>query len=644
MCGIAGIVARRPVNPAAVQSMIDRMAHRGPDGEGLWVSDDERVVLGHRRLAVIDPTPAGAQPMLDPSGRRVLTFNGEIYNYLELAARLRGEGWDFRSSSDTEVLLAAHETWGADGVGELNGMFAYALFDAEARRLLCVRDRFGEKPLLYAETPEFFAFASEYKALFALLEVSADIDPLRLAAFLHQPKRGLDDSRETVFAGIKQMLPGERLTVDAETLEVRVERYWTLTPDEEAWGLSEVDAIERFKDLLSESVAIRMRSDVPVGSCLSGGLDSSAIVCLNRAHVGPGQEYHTFTGRFPGTPSDEWRYAEDVIDAAEVTSHVVAPAAGGFLEELRDFVWFNELPVGSSSQYAQWGVFRLAKDHGVTVLLDGQGADELLAGYEQYFAQYLQSRRAAGDLPADEEEAIRARYPAALMSGGQKWLAGLPHRVRRALAGATNKGSDFLFGLAPDIAAGVEKLGVSMPGASAELHPLTAALAADAFHHHLPTLLRYGDRNSMAHSREVRLPFCDHRIAELALSLPAGHLMGGAETKRLLRRAMQDVLPNSIQQRWNKQGFLPPQDQWLSGELLAWARETVESPAFGERGLWDVGWWRRALERMLAGEAHLAWQIWKPLIGEAWYQHFVGRIGTEPRVAALGGAAGGASA
>jgi len=641
MCGIAGIIARRPINPHAVPEMMQRIEHRGPDGEGVWSRDDGKVVLGHRRLAIIDPTPAGAQPMTDPSGQLVLTFNGEIYNYVELARRLRAEGYEFRSSSDTEVLLAAYATWGEAGLAELNGMFAFALYDGRSDELFCARDRFGEKPFLYVETPDYFAFASEYKALFALSDLAVEVDDVRLLRFLHQPKQGLDDERQTVFGGVQQLLPGERLIVDAGTLETETARYWDLRVDPELTALSEDDAVDRFRDLLSESVAIRMRSDVPVGSCLSGGLDSGSIVCLNRRQVGTEADYHVFTGRFPGTAADEWSYAEQVIDATAVTSHVCTPTPGGFLDDLPAFIWSNELPVGSSSQFAQWCVFRLAKQHGVTVLLDGQGADELLGGYEQYFANYIWSLAQMGEDTAEEENAIRRRYPLALPSASQAWSARLPAGVRRWLAHSLNRGSDFLFGVDGDLAGQVgkaktkEQAKADRDARDRLLSPLSAALHEDAFRAHLPTLLRYGDRNSMAHSREVRLPFCDHRIATLALSLPPRYLMGDAETKRLLRGAMKGVLPEPVRTRWNKQGFLPPQSDWFAGELKAWATETVNGQAFAERGIWNHAWWSQIMERMEKGETQLAWPLWKPLIGEAWYRHFVQRLDVEKRVPAL---------
>ena len=628
MCGIAGILARRRVNKQAVKAMTDQMHHRGPDGEGIWESSDGRIILGHRRLAIIDPTPAGSQPMVSDDGDYILTFNGEIYNYLELATHLKTLGRKFKSKSDSEVLLQGYAEECEAILKSLNGMFAFVIYDARRKKLFCARDRFGEKPFLYVHSPDFFAFASEYKALFSLAEVNRGIEIERLLTFLHEPRLGLEDERETVFKSIRQLLPGEYLTIDTMSFEIKVERYWSLEKKEEFEGLQIDEAANQFKSLLSDSIKIRMRSDVPVGSCLSGGLDSASIVCLNRETLGPLENYNVFTGRFPDTKSDEWKYAREIIKATHVRSHVVTPSPVGFLAELPDFMWHNELPVGSASQYAQWCVFRLAKEEGVTVLLDGQGADELLGGYEQYFQAYLSTRRAAGTYNVNEEMAIRSRYPAAHLTMKQDILSRLPGGVRYHLANLFNKGSDFRFGLTPDAHDKLKKFDSNLYSRSLMLNE---CLREDSFHAHLPTLLRYGDRNSMAHSREVRLPFCDHRIAELSFSLAPHILMGDAQTKRLLRESMKGILPEAVRTRWNKQGFLPPQEEWFNTDLIDWVEEIVTSASFLERGFWNVSWWRAAVRRMRRGERHLAWQLWRPAICESWYRFVVDRAATMSR-------------
>ncbi len=635
MCGIAGIVGKRPVNPAAVKAMTDIQAHRGPDGEGLWQSDDRQVVLGHRRLAIIDPTPAGAQPMADPSGNLVLTYNGEIYNYIEVAEQLRREGVNFQSKSDSEVLLQAYRQWGTDCLSRLNGMFSFAIYDGEKKRLFCARDRFGEKPFVYRVHADYIAFASEYKALFVLEGAEPTVDDMALLRFVHQPRMGLDDARATVFADVEQLLPGEMLVVDLRTLDYTVERYWDVEPDADVAKLSEHDVLVHFRELLANSVQIRMRSDVPLGSCLSGGLDSSAIVCLAREALGDDPDYHVFTGRFPGTEADEGEFADIVVDATRSTPHITEPTAEGFLRDLQDFAWTNELPTGSSSQYAQFCVFKLAKEHGITVLLDGQGADELLGGYEQYFRPYMTALDEVGDTGdrAAERDAIQVRYPMALAGGGENLKTSLPLGLSWRIAQLTGKGSNLLFGV--DLGLARQMKAEAEIKREPRFHALTGALYDDSFRSHLPTLLRYGDRNSMAHSREVRLPFCDHRIAEFALSLGPRQLMGGPETKRLIRRSLNGTLPEAIRTRWNKQGFLPPQHLWFKDGLLALARETFADPVFRQRGYWRTGWWERVLARLEAGENHLAWTVWKPLMAEAWQRHFVERARATPKVSAL---------
>jgi len=624
MCGIVGVVSGRGgIGPRPLHSSLEAMCHRGPDGTGLWSSPDGRVLFGHRRLAIIDLSEAAAQPMVHASGRLVITYNGEIYNYLEVREELKRSGVIFRTQSDTEVILEAYRHWGVDCLERFNGMFAFALYDGAEGRLFCARDRYGEKPFLFSARQDVFAFASEYKALLRMPQVSAEYDEFLLIRGLHNASTGLDAERQTVFHDIQQLLPSEAMTLDLRTLEYRIWRYWDVQPDEEYGRLPEVDVFHRFRDLLTDAVRLRMRSDVPVGSCLSGGLDSSAIVCLVRKVIQPEGEYHAFTGRFPGTWADEWAYAEQVVQETAVTSHVVEPTSEAFAEELPRFLWYNELPVGSSSQYAQWCVFRLAKQHGITVLLDGQGSDELLGGYEQYFQFYVAALQETGQSErlARERSLIRERYPVALVPPSRALRDRLPFAIRRRISRHLGVGTNLLYGLEPGVARRVAV--ENRRERVTRFHALASALYQDSFGMYLTTLLRYGDRNSMAHSREVRLPFCDHRLAELALSLPPQQLMGEAQTKRLLRESMAGILPDGIRARWNKQGFRPPQEAWFDGKLFTIAADLLHSTAFTQSAHWDAPWWDRALRRYRNGERQLAWVLWQPFIGEAWKRHFV---------------------
>ncbi len=627
MCGIAGLIGLRPVNVATVSAMATSLAHRGPDDSGIWTSPDRRVVLANRRLAIFDTSSAGHQPMV--RGAHVVTFNGAIYNHLEIAHRLKEEGVTFASRSDTEVLLAAYGRWGEDCVREFNGMFAFAIYDAERNRLFCARDRFGEKPFLYRTAIDHFIFASEYKALLTVGEQPITIDDGKLAAFLIDSSQGLDDGAATVFGGVAQLPPAHRLTLELNSMTTRVERYWDVAPNPALARLGDAEAQARFRELLTDSVRLRLRADVPQGSCLSGGLDSTSVVCIARELLGDDTPYDTFTGRFAGSAADESPWAEIVTTAKHTRPHLADPSAAALADELSDFVWFNELPTGSASQYAQWCVFRLAKQSNVTVLLDGQGGDELLGGYEQYFRAYLASLDPSR--AESESAAIRARYPMALASTRERRARAVPMGLAYFVAGATGLGSDVRFGLASHLVSEKRDSRTPLPGAE-RFNPLAAALYRDLLHTNLTTLLRYGDRNSMAHAREVRLPFCDHRLAEFVLSLAPERLMGGAETKRLLRGALTGLIPESIRTRWSKQGFLPPHADWLRGPLAPALRELIMSTEFADSGFWRARWWRRALDRFQRGDDALAMTLWRPFMAEAWRRHFVQRLSRMPRL------------
>ena len=630
MCGIVGIVAWDGAPVPDLSLALHLMAHRGPDGHGQWYEASgarHAVRLGHRRLSIIDLSTAAAQPMADTSGRYVLTFNGEIYNHPEVRAELVALGATFQTRSDSEVILEAYKRWGSACLARLNGMFAFAVWDRRERRLLAARDRFGEKPLLYVAKRGFLAFASEYKALLALPGVGRGFDELRLMRFAADPGRGLDADAETVFDDIRQLRPGEALEIDFAGGQPRVWRYWRPEHDPARGKGSEADVIAEFRELLVDCVRIRLRSDVAVGSCLSGGLDSSAIVCIARRLLGADAAYPTFTGQFPGTPADETHFARIVVDATGVANHLVEPKVDRLLDELPRFVWLNELPVGGASQFAQWCVFDLARQHGVTVLLDGQGSDELIGGYESYFRLYVEALRETGDVARLERELplVRARYPGALTPPAKALRDRLPFRLRRLIANRLGRGSSLLYGLRAGVAEQVA--GLDKRRRLAGFHGLTSALAQDSFGGFLTTLLRYGDRNSMAHSREVRLPFCDHRLAELALSLPPHLLMGEAQSKRLLREAMRGILPEPIRTRWRKTGFNPPIDLWLeSPRLRAQLRDTFAAASFRQSAYWQAAYWDGLARRAERGEAGLGWVLWQPFAIEAWRRHFLGAL------------------
>ncbi len=657
MCGIAGIVTVGRANVHAVRAMTDVLRHRGPDGEGHWTSDDGHCALGHRRLSIIDLSPAGRQPMTLAERDLVVTYNGEIYNYLELRDRLRSLGHHFETQTDTEVLLRAYAEWGDAFLEELNGMFAFALWDGRSRTLLCARDRFGEKPFVYAWIGDAFVFASEVKALGLVRGFDTRIDDGVLALHATRGSTWLDAGERTLVRGVRQLLPAHAVKLRLGPTRVEVEKtwvYWELDiAGRHAYGSDDPDrAAGRLHELLRDSVRLRLRSDVPVGSCLSGGLDSSAIVSLMR-QLEPGADLRTFTGRFPGDPLDEGRYARLVVEHSATTSREVEPTAERFEREAARVYWHADFPIGGMSQFAQWCVFELAAEHGVTVLLDGQGSDEQLGGYgsgivEAFLGQLAAERRWAAWL--HERRAAGRSYPG-LFSWGKIALHRTPLHVLtpllRRMGGRFLVTSQSLF--RPDwlhaSAPAVPPDEVSPDPAGPEA--LSRTLWLLTFRTMLSALLRFGDRLSMAHSREVRLPFCDPRIAELCFGLSPELLLGEGQVKRVLRLAIRGLVPDAIVTR-PKQGFIPPQDRWLVGPLDSWVRDLADaSPSLCEaldanvvQGLARAPRERRQREVGAIWEATnlLAWARYalKPLQSSSTYEALISGSETSAKAVTVG--------
>lgn len=649
MCGIAGILAASRANAEAVRAMSDALRYRGPDGDGLWTSPDGAVVLGHRRLAIVDLTEGGHQPMRHAARDLAITYNGEIYNYLELRERLRALGHTFRTSSDTEVLLAAYAEWGEGCLAELNGMFSFAIWDGRERALFCARDRFGEKPFHYALTGSAFAFASEVKALALIEGVDLAIDPGVLADAAERGVVWLDAHERTLVRGARQLLPGHAMVVrvaEGHPVVERVIRYWSADVGaRHPYGEDDPQrAARRFLDLLTDSVRLRLRSDVPVGSCLSGGLDSSTIVALIR-RLEPGADLRTFTGRFPGDPLDEGRYSRLVIDACRTTAAEVEPTPLRFEREARDLYYHADFPVGGMSQFAQWCVFHLAKESGVTVLLDGQGSDEQLGGYgslivADFLRQLAHERRAFAFL--HERRAWAKSYPV-LFSWPRLALNATPARALRPwLRRATNRSTTELPDLFHDafLAAGrAARPPLPRPPGHPDEgdegtgeHALSRTLFLLSFRAMLSSLLRFGDRLSMAHSREVRLPFCDHRITELLFSLSPELLVGEGQVKRVLRLAIRGLVPDAIVTR-PKQGFVPPQQRWLVGPLAGFARDLADEPGPIGEAL-DMARVRALLHADEATRRRDASLVWESVNLLAWSRFSLERMRRAPKLPA----------
>jgi asparagine synthase (glutamine-hydrolysing) len=621
MCGFAGIVDySAPVDASRAFEMARILAHRGPDDEGTYVAPG--VALAHRRLAIIDLSADAHQPMTYESGRYVLVYNGEIYNYRELRAELEARGVRFRSNSDTEVVLAAYHVWGDYCVRRFNGMWAFAVWDAVERRLFCSRDRFGIKPFYYAVIGRRIAFASELKAF------RADSAPLRPNAlvvrdFLSQGY--VDHSDQTFFAGIAQLPPAHSLTFGQDGL--RVYRYWSLTPRP-----APEEPVSSVRELFLDAVRLHLRSDVAVGTCLSGGLDSSAIACgidqilqADATSMQPvGKHQKTFTSYFEDPGLDERPYACAVVERIGAHPHWISFSDKELLEELPAIVEAQDEPFGSTSIVAQWFVMRAARDAGIKVLLDGQGADELLAGYDGYFGFWfadllLQTRFRDFAAEVAAYRTTRGASPFAILTALLRPLvpSALEPRVRARAIGASHLVHHELRRL--------ERTASDFGG---EGRPFSDRLHRQlhfTLTRRLPELLHYEDRNSMSHSVEARVPFLDYRLAELLFSLDGNNLIERGRTKVVLRRGLSDLLPALVRDRVDKIGFATPEGRWLRGRLGEFAADVFGSRAFRERGFVDVTAAQRRLERHRRGELEAGWELTRALTLELWAREFLDR-------------------
>ncbi|CAN5715524.1 asparagine synthase (glutamine-hydrolyzing) [soil metagenome] len=581
MCGIAGIVSRNSllVTKDRLIKMIDAVAHRGPDGAGYWISEDETVGLGHRRLAIIDLSINGIQPMHfnNNSGdlyslvnvHLTITYNGEIYNYIELKDILYKKGYRFTSTSDTEVILAAYDCWKENCLQYFDGMFSFAIWDKKEQTLFAARDRFGEKPFYYYEDNNQFVFGSEMKALWAAGIFKKPDEKMLLNFLTLGYVQNANDKEQTFFQEIYSLPPAHYLKISLENLKAVIHPYWSIDK-ENSIKISSENALEEFESLFKQSISRRLRSDVPVGTSLSGGLDSSSIVTVIYQLQQKQKKLKTFSAVFPGFERDESAHIKAVVKKFQLQNFQATPNVDGFIKDFQSLCYHQEEPFTSSSIYAQFKVFELAKQHDIKVLLDGQGADETHAGYHKYIHWYLQqlvSRKKF--LTAKREKDIFRKKNISFKWGTKNYLAAyFPAHASLQLEKNEYQRSVRQPDINPDFIVslrGREWEGIHKP----IITKLNDILFFNTHVMGLEELLRFADRNSMAHGREVRLPFLSHKLVEFIFSLPAHFKIQDGWTKWLLRTSMNKKLPDSIVWRTEKVGFETPQKEWLKNERMA---------------------------------------------------------------------------
>jgi len=627
MCGIAGKLycdPTRPVEPELLARMNAVLAHRGPDDAGIHC--DVAVGLAHRRLSIIDLSPAGHQPMGNEDGTVWIVFNGEIYNFQALRPDLEKRGHRFRSNTDTEVLLHLYEEHGIGCLQFLRGMFAFAIWDGPRRRLFLARDRLGKKPLCYQQDGEAFRFASEVKAILQDPTVEARPNPQGISQYL---TFGYVTGATSAFEGIRRLPPAHYLVWEKGA--VRLERYWRLRRDRKLVR-SEAEWCEAILAQLEEAVRLRLISDVPLGAFLSGGIDSSAVVAMMRRVAGG--PVKTFSIGFAEPEYDELRYARSVAEYFGTEHHelIIRPDALAVLPKL---AWHYDEPFGDSSAVPTYYVAEMTRQY-VTVALNGDAGDENFGGYDRYRANVL-----AGSfdrLPGAGlfRHAIRSglRF---LPRGGRR--TSLLYRGRRFLDGLTEtperRYARWLCDFHDDRAGLCTPEFVAVSGGADPLEVILAAyresdapdfgdatLGVDAALYLPDDLLVKVDIASMAHSLEARSPFLDHQLMELAATIPFGLKVRGRMTKYILKRALGGLLPDEILRR-RKMGFGVPIDHWLRHELRELATETLLAPRAIQRGYFRRETIARLLDEHIRGKAGWHYRLWTLLMLELWHRTYI---------------------
>jgi len=615
MCGICGIINfnNQTVQADRILKMMQIQKHRGPDDEGFFIEDN--IGLGFVRLSIIDLSPAGHQPMFSNDRRHVVVFNGEIFNYIELRAELEKYGHVFKTNTDTEVLLAAYRHWNQDCLDHFNGMWAFAIYDRESKQIFIARDRYGIKPFYYYCTKDFFAFASEIPPLLSLMPGKPNPDHQSIFDYLVFNRT--DQTESTFFKEIKKLQHAHCFTLDITSKQspedIRIHQWYSIRN-----RVSQINGFidpDEFRILFSDALKLRLRSDVPVGVCLSGGLDSSAIVSVLLSDFNK-NDLNTFSAVYrSGQTGDESGFINEFTGNLK-NMFYVTPSAMSLEKDLYSFVKAQNEPIPSTSPYAQFKVMELAKGS-VVVTMDGQGADEELAGYHYFFGFFykeLLRQLRWGKLTGEIYHYLHIHRSSLALKSFLYFL--LPSKLRSE-ARIGEKGY-----LQPDYAEKYRdsnQVSTNIYGSA----NLKEALI-DHFEYKLEHLLKWEDRNSMWFSIEARVPFLDYRIVEKILATRSDMILKNGMTKNILRESMKGILPDKIRSRTDKIGFSTPQDEWFRTER--WANivtDIIRSKDFSERGIINS---KKAMQQFTLhqkGKINVSKEIWKWVHLEHWFRMFI---------------------
>lgn len=632
MCGIAGFIGfgrDAAISKEEIWAMTQRLAHRGPNDAGCVLIDGLRtaafrdvmektpfsragVALGNRRLSILDLSDRGHQPMSSPDGRVWMSYNGEVYNYVELKKELEAKGHLFFSTSDTEVVLHAYLEWGADCFTRFNGMWGVALYDLRSQELILSRDRLGKKPLYYYRAASGLFFASEIKALLTHPAVPREMNLRKVAAYAGLHYRYVDDDEDSFFRDIQQVPKSSVMTVDRNG-KVRVRRYWTLAGLEPLPEQADEGAlIEEYRDLLTDAVKLRLRSDVPVGIMMSGGLDSTSIACL-AAPRNP--TLVAFSGVTGEGYYDESEFMKEVIQKTGIRSVFVYPKPAPLLETLREMMARHDEPVCTVTWYSLYLITREIARHQIPVILTGHGGDELLAGYWDHYHYRFADLRSSGRGDAEERRAWQENHGRDPAEYDRE--KGYIERLRQDRSVELERFSRYLPLLSPTARAAARKAVPDCP-LNGEL---TRRLYLEIMYETIPPSLRAEDRNTMAHSIENRVPFLDYRLIEFCFRLDNRFKIRGGLGKWIHREAMKGILPEKVRTRKEKVGFNAPADEWFRNELRKDIEEMIDRPSPINDQVYDRSAVRRCFDEHVAGANH-AMFFWQFINLHVWYEMF----------------------
>lgn len=620
MCGIAGIfnLDSSPVDPSIIKGMNKTLSHRGPDDEGLFI--DNNIGLGHRRLSIIDLSPEGHQPMSNEDGSLWIVHNGEIYNYIELMEELKSLGHVFRSKSDTEVILHAFEEWHDGCLGRFNGMWAFAIWDKNKKELFCSRDRFGVKPFYYFFNKNKFVFSSEIKAIFENKDIPKNPNRKAIYRYLVKGYGYVDTNDETFFEDIRQLPPAHFMRISKDMFKYK--RYWVLDALRKDYSISLEGAGEKVASLLTDSVRLRLRSDVSVGISLSGGIDSSVLAIIMSGLSDKNIE--SFSACFDEEGFDERRYINKTLEDKKIIPNFVFPRADSLVRDFEKIIWHQDEPYSGASVFSQWKVMEEAKRKGVKVLITGQGGDEIFSGYNKYYPYYfadlfsgLKISKLCKELSMlDESNTFSKKdafFAAMKIIGSDIYSKTLKNILGPSpVARPAFLDKDFF----------EENMFLRNEYADGFSSYLDRELYNSLTVSPLPSLLHIDDRNSMAHSVESRPPFLDYRLAEFSFTLPYHMKISGGVTKHVLREAFRGRLPEEIRSRRDKMGFVTPVGEWFKGELKDYMYGIVSSADFEKRGIFDRQGVRAVLQSNLRGEKDFNFTIWSWVNLELWFNRF----------------------